>query len=73
MSDKEFRICSRAQGLRVNYGHFDLLWGRDAPDEIYPLVEQWLARRVNRRDGMEALAERAGEKAGDDTGFAISS
>ena len=46
VADKAFRICSRAQGLRVNYGHFDLLWGRDAPDEVYPIVEQWLADRV---------------------------
>jgi len=68
VADKEFRICSRAQGLRVNYGHFDLLWGRDAPDEIYPIVEQWLALRVARKG---ALGRE--EKAGDHTGFAISS
>lgn len=41
---KEFRICSRAQGMRVNYGHFDLLIGRDAPEEVYPMVEAWLKK-----------------------------
>lgn len=46
VADKEFRICSRAQGLRVNYGHFDMLWGRDAPDEVYPIVEAWLRRQA---------------------------
>ena len=45
--DKQFMICSRAQGLRVNYGHFDLVIGREAPSEIYPLVARWLeAHRV---------------------------
>jgi pimeloyl-ACP methyl ester carboxylesterase len=41
-ADKQFQICSRAQGLKVNYGHFDLLIGRDAPTEVYPLVAGWL-------------------------------
>lgn len=41
--DKQFVICSRAQGLRVNYGHFDLVIGREAPNEVYPLVGNWLA------------------------------
>jgi pimeloyl-ACP methyl ester carboxylesterase len=41
-SDKQFQICSRAQGMKVNYGHFDLLLGKDAPTEIYPLISRWL-------------------------------
>ncbi len=41
-SDKQFMICSRAQGLRVNYGHFDLVIGREAPAEIFPLVARWI-------------------------------
>lgn len=40
--DKRFFICSRAQGLRVNYGHFDLVIGREAPAEIFPMVVRWL-------------------------------
>jgi len=56
-SDKQFMICSRAQGLRVNYGHFDLVIGREAPAEIYPLVLRWLdAHRVGE-------AQRAGQMA----------
>jgi pimeloyl-ACP methyl ester carboxylesterase len=42
-TDKEFRICSRGQGMRVNYGHFDLVIGRESPAEIFPLVVDWLA------------------------------
>ena len=41
-TDKQFQICSRAQGMRVNYGHFDMVIGREAPAEIYPLVARWL-------------------------------
>jgi pimeloyl-ACP methyl ester carboxylesterase len=41
-TDKEFRICSRGQGMRVNYGHFDLLVGRESPSEIFPLVAGWI-------------------------------
>jgi len=43
--DKEWRVLSRAQGMKVNYGHFDLIIGREAPGEIYPLVHGWLAQR----------------------------
>jgi pimeloyl-ACP methyl ester carboxylesterase len=41
-TDKQFQICSRAQGMRVNYGHYDLLIGREAPAEIYPLIARWI-------------------------------
>ncbi len=64
--DKEFKICSRAQGMRANYGHFDLLLGRDAPDEVYPMVVGWLATRV-------AGASDDRLKTNDDGGFALSS
>ena len=46
-----------AQGLRVNYGHFDLLWGRDAPDEIYPMVEQLARARGRNPDEPRFLAK----------------
>jgi pimeloyl-ACP methyl ester carboxylesterase len=42
-SDKQFTICSRAQGCTVNYGHFDLVIGQKAPVEVYPLVAGWLS------------------------------
>jgi pimeloyl-ACP methyl ester carboxylesterase len=40
--DKKFVICSRPGGFAVNYGHIDLVLGRNAPAEIYPLVRDWL-------------------------------
>jgi pimeloyl-ACP methyl ester carboxylesterase len=50
-TDKQFMICSRAQGLRVNYGHFDMVIGREAPGEIFPLIGRWLDAH---RSGAEA-------------------
>jgi pimeloyl-ACP methyl ester carboxylesterase len=44
-TDKQFQICSRAQGMRVNYGHFDLVIGRESPAEIYPLIQRWIETR----------------------------
>jgi pimeloyl-ACP methyl ester carboxylesterase len=41
-SDKQFQICSRAQGMQVNYGHFDMLIGNHAAAEVFPLVSKWL-------------------------------
>ncbi len=72
IADKEFRICSRAQGLRANYGHFDLLLGRDAPDEIYPMVARWLAERVAQEGALESERKRA-ENPSKDDGFLLSS
>jgi hypothetical protein len=40
--DKKFVICSRPGGFKVNYGHIDLVLGRNSPEEIYPLVRDWL-------------------------------
>jgi pimeloyl-ACP methyl ester carboxylesterase len=72
IQDKEFRICSRAQGLRANYGHFDLLLGRDAPDEIYPMVARWLTERVVAEGALEAERARTENRSKDD-GFLLSS
>ncbi len=41
-SDKQFQICSRAQGMQVNYGHFDMVIGNKATVEVFPLVSRWL-------------------------------
>ena len=56
--DKQFVICSRAQGMRVNYGHFDLVIGREAPAEVFPLVHGWIESHavVERTDAAPAPA-----------------
>jgi len=47
-TDKKFVICSRANGFKVNYGHIDLVLGRNSPEEIYPLVRDWLDAHAGR-------------------------
>ena len=34
----------RSFGHRAEYGHFDLLLGRHAPDEVWPALAQWLGQ-----------------------------
>jgi pimeloyl-ACP methyl ester carboxylesterase len=40
--DKRFVIASRGSGMRSNYGHEDLVMGKGAPEDVYPLVSGWL-------------------------------
>jgi len=40
--EKEYWNAGREAGLSVDYGHSDLIFGRRAPEEIYPRVVQWL-------------------------------
>jgi len=40
--DKKFVMASRGQSMEANYGHLDLVLGKSAPREIYPLVRDWL-------------------------------
>ncbi len=35
-------IFGRAHGHAEEYGHFDLLVGKNAPDEVWPVIERWL-------------------------------
>ncbi len=55
--DKQFVLFSRAQGKRVNYGHFDLVIGREAPAEVYPVVSDWLLSVAERHRAAEQRAE----------------
>lgn len=40
-------MAGSAHGFRGDYGHGDLLFGRHAPDEIYPVVETFLAAQAS--------------------------
>lgn len=42
-TDKKLVICSRAGGFTVNFGHFDLTIGKQAPTEIFPLIGNWFS------------------------------
>jgi pimeloyl-ACP methyl ester carboxylesterase len=41
-ADKTFWVAGHASGLAHEYSHVDLVLGRHAPDDIYPVVTQWL-------------------------------
>ncbi|WP_224249296.1 alpha/beta fold hydrolase [Hyalangium gracile] len=41
-------IAGRAHGFAEDYGHADLVLGRRAPDEIFPLVETFLSAHATR-------------------------
>lgn len=38
----ELRMFGRGQGHAEHYGHFDLVMGKHAPDELWPLLLEWL-------------------------------
>lgn len=44
--DKTVVVLGKAHGSPVDYGHGDLLLGKAAPDEVYPLIEAWLRGRA---------------------------
>ena len=46
--DVTFRVMGRAHGSVVDYGHGDLIIGDHAPEEVFPLVGDWLAARAKR-------------------------
>ncbi|MBI1909641.1 MAG: alpha/beta fold hydrolase [Deltaproteobacteria bacterium] len=42
--DKKFVTFGRDYGCKAEYSHADLLLGRYAPQEVYPVIRQWLAK-----------------------------
>jgi len=42
-SDKQYFLAGRSNGFKVDYGHGDLLLGVYTADEIFPLIEVFLA------------------------------
>ena len=40
--DKTLRIYSRANGDSFDYGHLDLIVGEKAPQEVYPVISDWV-------------------------------
>jgi pimeloyl-ACP methyl ester carboxylesterase len=63
--DKGFRVVGRAHGFAHDYSHADLVLGRYAPDDVYPVVRDWLdahrrrgAVRRRRRPVLRAVPSR---------------
>jgi pimeloyl-ACP methyl ester carboxylesterase len=44
----DYVVASKAGGFSADYGHGDLVLGRKAPDEIFPVVEAWLRKTGSR-------------------------
>ena len=40
--DKAFRVIGKEQGFAHDYSHADLVLGLNAPNEVYPVVFEWL-------------------------------
>jgi pimeloyl-ACP methyl ester carboxylesterase len=40
--EKEFSLAGRTSGLSTDYGHSDLIFGRRAPEEVYPRIAAFL-------------------------------
>jgi len=56
-SDKRFWVAGHVSGLAHEYSHVDLVLGRHAPDEIYPVVTEWLD---DHKPAAAAAPDRAG-------------
>ena len=48
-SDSSSVVAGRAQGDPVDFGHLDLLIGREAPRIVYPRIADWLLARASMR------------------------
>lgn len=44
--DVTFKVMSRAEGCSVDFGHGGLLVAEEAPDEVHPLIRDWLSVRA---------------------------
>lgn len=42
--DKRFQVFGREQGCRTEYGHLDLVLGKNAPREVFPAIADWMER-----------------------------
>lgn len=45
-ADKRFLELGSRRGHSADYGHVDLILGRQAPDEVFPQVADWLEERI---------------------------
>ena len=56
-ADKSLIVCSKRTGYSADYGHCDLLIGRNSRDEIYPVILEWLDRRSMHKSLIDRLRE----------------
>ena len=44
--DKTVKIFSQANGYSADYGHCDLILGRNSEKDVYPVILNWLNERT---------------------------
>lgn len=59
-ADKTLMIAGPEGGCKHDYGHGDLVIGRDAPEEIFPKVAEWLGAHATSKT--EAPEDRSGSQ-----------
>jgi polyhydroxyalkanoate synthase len=42
--NKEFVVVGRASGASEDYGHVDLILGKNAAQDVFPMIESWIDR-----------------------------
>ncbi|MBL7071655.1 MAG: alpha/beta fold hydrolase [Candidatus Omnitrophica bacterium] len=47
--DKDFVVISKANGYSADYGHCDLVIGKNAEQDVYPVILNWLDKRAVKR------------------------
>lgn len=53
--DKTLVVLGKKWGSKVEYGHGDLLLGRAAPEEVYPVIGDWLDSRARKIESFPAV------------------
>lgn len=56
--DKAFRVIGKEHGFAHDYSHADLVLGKHAPDDVYPLILEWLDARRERTPKEQARGAR---------------
>ena len=57
--DRAFHLFGRVNGHRGDYGHDDVIIGRHAKTEVYPVILKWLKRHPRRTDESKLLLQPA--------------
>lgn len=42
--DKDFILLSRSSGFSADYGHIDIVFGKRAPEEVFPRILDWIEK-----------------------------
>ena len=43
---KHYREFAKRLGDHADYGHVDLIFGRRAPEEVFPAISNWIEREI---------------------------